>query len=256
MMDAVFHAILSYVGYDWAMRHYRTEQTGIHLDNTFSLICWNVHKEMGRTAFDHILELLVKQREPALILLQEAVLDQHTGERFAGYNVSAAVNINLNRRQFGVLTAAKAPMNEALGLKTKRREMHFATRKSLLITTHPFADGTELTAVNLHAINFVAAAAFVEEIDRLLETIRLRSGPMIVTGDFNTWSRKRLEYLQRFALAVGLETARFTNGHHIKHRFSKPLDHLYYRDLSLLNAEAVDTRNVSDHNPIIATFRH
>ncbi len=36
--------------------------------------------------------------------------------------------------------------------------------------------------------------------------------------------------------------------------FGKPLDHLYYRDLRLVRAEAPKT-DASDHNPIIASFR-
>lgn len=238
------------------MRHYRAEKTGTHLPDTFSLISWNVHKEMGRTAFNQTFRTLLQTKDPQLILLQEAVLDPHTQECFPDYNVSAAVNIDLRHRQYGVLTAAKTPIIETVGIKTNRREMHFATRKSLLITTHPFKTGTELTAVNLHAINFVSAAVFVEEIDRLVEALQLRSGPMIVTGDFNTWSRKRMDYLESFALAIDLKPAVFENEQHIKQRFSKPLDHLYYRGIEMLHAEAVDTGKVSDHNPIVATFKH
>ena len=226
------------------------------LPDTFSLLCWNVHKEMGKPAFTEAFETLLSQKRPELVLLQEAVLDRNTPALLPAYDFSVAVNIDLRQRQFGVLTAARCPILETTGLKTQRREMHFATRKSLLITTHPFADGTQLNAVNLHAINFVSAASFVQEIERLGETLRLREGPLIVTGDFNTWSRKRMEYLERFARAVGLTPAAFANGHHIKRRFSKPLDHLYFRGLELVGAEAVDTGKVSDHNPILATFRH
>lgn len=224
------------------------------LPNTFSLLCWNVHKEMGRPAFTAKFETLLHEVRPELILLQEAVLDRNTNILLPIHNFSVAVNIDLHRRQFGVLTASTASIGESVGLRTRRREMHIATRKSLLITTHPFEDGTELTAVNLHAINFVSAVFFVEEINRLVEMLRQRTGPMIVTGDFNTWSKKRIDYLESFARAIDLEPARLSNGHHVKHRFSKPLDHLYYRGLKLQKAEAIDTGKISDHNPIAATF--
>ncbi|WP_345990041.1 endonuclease/exonuclease/phosphatase family protein [Sulfurimonas sp. HSL1-2] len=237
------------------MRHYRSEAAGSPLPYTFSLLSWNVHKEMGRSPFDKTLQSLLATGSPELILFQEAVLDAHTSDHFPGYNVSAAINIDLRHRQYGVLTAARCPIHDTVGLKTNRREMHIATRKSMLITTHPFEDGSELTAVNLHAINFVSAAVFVEEIERLRVALLQRTGALIVTGDFNTWSRKRMEYLEHFAAAVGLLPAAYLNGHHIKQRFSKPLDHLYYRDVTLLAAEAVDTGRVSDHNPILATFK-
>jgi len=238
------------------MQHHRLQLPSTPLPDTFSLLCWNVHKEMGRVAFTEKFRSLLQGKKPELILLQEAVLDRRTQEYLPSYNYSVAVNIDLRRKQYGVLTAARCSIIETVGLKTYRREMHFATKKSLLLTTHPFADGTQLTAVNLHAINFVSSAFFVEEIDRLTEALRTRTGPMIVTGDFNTWSKKRIEHLDHFARTIGLEPARFTNSHHIKQRFSKPLDHLYYRGLELTEAEVIDTGKVSDHNPIVATFRH
>jgi endonuclease/exonuclease/phosphatase (EEP) superfamily protein YafD len=237
------------------MRHYKSEMTAAHLPDTFSLLSWNIHKEMGRSTFNQTFKALLNAKSPELVLLQEAVLDQHTTQFFPGYNVSAAINIVLRHRQFGVLTAAKSPINDTIGIKTNRREMHIATRKSLLVTTHPFADGSELTVVNLHAINFVSAAVFVEEIGRLTEMLRLRSGPLIVTGDFNTWSAKRMAYLEHFALAIELIPAALKNGHHVKRRFFKPLDHFYYRALVPIEAEAIDTGRVSDHNPITASFR-
>ena len=237
------------------MRHHRAGDAVSPLPDTFSLLCWNIHKEMGRIAFDTTLNGLLHTYDPKLVLLQEAVLDRHTSERLPGYDFSAAVNLSLRQKEYGVLTAAKCTIGETVGLKTSRRELLIATRKALMITTHPFSDGPALTAVNLHAINFVSAAVFFEEIERLAETLRERTGPMIVTGDFNTWSKKRLAHVEHFIRTIGLESAVFTNGHHIKHRFAKPLDHLFFRGLECLGAEAVDTGKVSDHNPIVAAFR-
>lgn len=226
-----------------------------HIETCFSLMCWNIHKEMGKSKFDQNLKYLIATHDPDFILLQEAVLDRNTEIHMHGYNFAAAVNIDLRRRQYGVLSAARTPFLSTIGIRSFHRELHIATRKSMLITSHPFKDGTAMTAVNIHAINFVSASIFVKEIERLMETLSGISGPLIVTGDFNTWSRKRLDYLESFATAIGLETAGIENRHHIKHRFSKPLDHLYYRGLELLSAEAIDTGNVSDHNPIFARFR-
>ncbi len=229
-------------------------QNASYVKEAFSLLCWNIHKEMGQHAFDARFGSLIAQWRPDFILLQEAVLDRRTAGYFEEFNFAAAINIGLRHRQFGVLTAARSPFLRTIGLKTNRKEMRFTTRKSLLITSHPFQDGTELTTVNIHAINFVSANIFIEEIERLVETLSGIDGAMIVTGDFNTWSSKRLEYLKNFAKMIGLEAAEFENHHHIKRRFSKPLDHLFYRGLKLQKAEAIDTGKVSDHNPIVATF--
>lgn len=224
------------------------------LKPTFSMLCWNVHKEMGHTRFDRHLQSLLAQELPDLLLFQEAVLDRHTATLIDGYNFACAINIDLRRKQYGVLSAARCAFVRTLGMKTLRRELRFATRKSVLISTHVFEDGVELTTVNLHAINFVSANIFVEEIDRLIETLSTIQGPMIVTGDFNTWSAKRLRYLESFAQIMCLKSAEIRDQHHIKRRFAKPLDHLYFRGLSLNEARAIDTGDISDHNPIVARF--
>lgn len=224
------------------------------LSSPITLLSWNTHKELGQKAFNDTFSALLQQYSPQLVLLQEAVLDRHTQHYFEGYDIATAVNIDLRQRQYGVLTASAGAIDASLELKTQNRELRFATKKSLLISSHSLADGRTLTAVNLHAINFVSANIFVEEINRLVETLRGRTGPMIVTGDFNTWNKKRMEYVDGFAMTINLSPAKIVNHHHIKRRFAKPLDHLYYRELTLARAEAVDTKRVSDHNPIIATF--
>jgi endonuclease/exonuclease/phosphatase (EEP) superfamily protein YafD len=52
-----------------------------------------------------------------------------------------------------------------------------------------------------------------------------------------------------------LQKAEITAPHHVKAVFSKPIDHIFYRGVTLIKAEAIDTKKVSDHNPIYATFK-
>ncbi len=237
------------------MRRFTAEETAERpLPKTFTLLCWNVHKEMGQPRFLETFGRLLERYAPELLLLQEAVLDAATVGRLEGYSFAVSVNIGMKKRSYGVLTAGRCRFDDIVGIKTLRREMHVTTRKSLLITTHPFADGETLTVVNLHAINFVSAAVFAEETERLREKIASVEGPLVVTGDFNTWSGKRMHHLERFAAAVGLKKAALEDDHHVKRLFSKPLDHLFYRGLKLTMARAVDTGRVSDHNPIVAAF--
>lgn len=224
------------------------------LPRTFGLLCWNVHKEMGRNRFDRMLHALQEHHRPELVLLQEAVIGPQTPDLLPHYAFASAVNIGMRRKDYGVLTAVRSVISEAIALKTYHRELRMTTRKSLLITSHPVEEASKLTVVNLHAINFVPAALFSKEIERLLQQLHGIDGPLIVAGDFNTWNRKRLAYLNAFATAADLTAAKLENAHHVKKRFAKPLDHLFYRELKLLEASAIDTGDVSDHNPILARF--
>jgi endonuclease/exonuclease/phosphatase (EEP) superfamily protein YafD len=90
--------------------------------------------------------------------------------------------------------------------------------------------------------------------DRLLITLNDIRGPLIVAGDFNTWSDKRLIHLDSFAKNMGLKIATLQDDKYIKKLFFKPLDHIYYRELELLEAVVIDTKKISDHNPIYASF--
>jgi len=230
-----------------------TEKNPLH--NTFSLLSWNVHKEMGEMMFDQTFHSLQQHYKPNLILLQEAVLDSSTSKQFPNHQYDSAINISMKNKSFGVLTAGQCAFSELLALQTIHRELHLATKKTLLITSHPLEDGRKLTLVNLHAINFVPTSIFIKEIDRLRLELNNIKGSLIVAGDFNTWNSQRLMYIKHFAISMGLKEAKLHNAHHVKHLFSKPLDHLYYRELELIEAQAIDTKKISDHNPIYASFR-
>ncbi len=220
------------------------------LGSRFSLLCWNVHKEMGTPAFDRTFCALRRRYDPDLWLLQEAPFTPYAPHCLETYDYALAFNL----KRHGVLSAARCRFETAEAVRTRRRELRIATRKSFLITRHRLQNGAMLTAVNLHAINFVSAAVFADEILRLYERLRTVEGPLIVAGDFNTWSTKRLRSLDEFAAHLSLKQAAVHDAHHIKRMLFKPLDHLFYRGLTLLDARAVDTQQVSDHNPLIASF--
>ena len=63
-----------------------------------------------------------------------------------------------------------------------------------------------------------------------------------------------MKALEGFKEALSLQKALIQEEHHVKHIFSKPIDHIFYRELRLIKAEAIDTKKVSDHNPLYAVF--
>lgn len=62
-----------------------------------------------------------------------------------------------------------------------------------------------------------------------------------------------MDVVTQFAKSLGLVDVQLGKDQRIK-VFGKPLDHLYYRELQLVKAEAPLT-DASDHNPIIAQFK-
>ena len=137
---------------------------------------------------------------------------------------------------------------------THQKEFLISTRKSTLLTSHSFSNGEVLHLLNMHGINFVSSKVFEKELEKIKLVLTTYTGAMIVSGDFNNWSKKRIKALEEFQTELSLQKAEIEGGHHIKHVFAKPIDHIFYRDLKLIKAEAIDTKNISDHNPIHATF--
>lgn len=73
-----------------------------------------------------------------------------------------------------------------------------------------------------------------------------------MAGDFNAWSRQRINALYTFSREMGLEEVNFTDDHRRK-AFGRPLDFVFYRGMSLLQASILVTR-ASDHNPLLVEF--
>lgn len=224
------------------------------LSKVFSLLVWNIHKENQQLPFQKKLAELLTQNPSDFVLFQEVKYPKTAPCGFESYSYAIASNIETSKNVFGVLTAAKVSFEKINTNITTQREMGLATRKSLLITQHRLSSDEILHMVNLHAINFVSLKSFTLEMEKIKRELLQYSGPMIIGGDFNNWSTKRVKVLEAFQKKLSLEKADVDEYHHIKHIFSKPLDHIFYRGVKLLKAEAIDTKRISDHNPIFATF--
>jgi len=227
---------------------------GQPLSESFGLLCWNVHKETLDQAFEPYLHHLLHICPSDLILLQETKTSLHNPLKLPGFSHTMAANIQTRRHLYGVLTAANASFESAENLLTQSREIHLTTYKSMLISSHKLADYTTLMLINIHAINFVPSQWFLKELHTLKVLLQKHSGAMIIAGDFNCWSQTRTTFLEQFCSELGLKKAALRNAHHIKQVFHRPLDHIFYRGLTLIKAKALDSGKLSDHNPLYARF--
>lgn len=217
------------------------------------VLCWNTQKLTLTPRFHLCLAGLMARFPTNLLLLQEAKLALN--ERLLeGWSYAVSPNIQTPAHLFGVLTAGRCAFDGIQPLLSRSRELRFATHKSQILTRHPLGGNTELLVANIHAINFVPHGRFHGEMEQLKRELLRHRGPLIVAGDFNVWSRQRWRYLLEFCRAMGLRQAVMADGHYIKHYLRQPLDFIFYRELQLRSATAIDTDVVSDHNPIYARF--
>jgi len=239
------------------------------IPDTFSLLSWNIEK--GADA-DWIADLAQIAAAEHVLLIQEAALDPETQalplpRDFTSRQYFAA-GYRQGNIQTGVLTASPWVASHHCALTAW--EPWLGTPKATSVTRYDLdrgqvtgnsgrreARGTKpnpLMVVNLHAVNFaVGLEAYIEQFVAIGEVIMTHEGPLILAGDFNTWSEDRQEWLAGFMARHQLEAVTFSPDHRTT-VFSRPIDHIYTRGLAVIDASIV-TVDSSDHNPLLMTVR-
>ena len=224
------------------------------LEKRFSLLCWNIHKENTLPLFQSKLHELQHTHPSDFLLFQEYKMPKYQPHDLKGHSFAMAANIETKSYIYGLLTASSFGFNTKYTELTHQKEFLVSTKKSVLLTSHSFSDGEDLHLLNIHGINFVSSKAFRKELEKIKSILSSCTGAMVVCGDFNNWSKKRINALEDFQKELSLHKAMIEEKHHIKQVFSKPIDHIFYKGIKLIKAEAIDTRKISDHNPIYAAF--
>lgn len=220
-------------------------------DGAFTVSVWNIYKQQ-RDNWQTELESFSQDSE--LVLLQEASLNQDLKAYLddSTWKVRMANAFKFLNTPAGVMNLSSVNAKKTCAYLAM--EPWLRLPKSALLSEFALSDGNTLVVVNLHGVNFaVGLEEYQEQLDSLKSVLEKHSGPIILAGDFNTWRQARIEVVNSFAESLGLRDAHLTRDQRVK-IFGKPLDHLYYRDLQLMRAEAPKT-DASDHNPIIASFK-
>ncbi len=216
------------------------------LPRCFSLLVWNVHK-LPFSTLSHCVPL----NHSDILLLQEAHIPANRQD-VPLYPWVMSPNLRKKHGHMGVLSASRYAFKPLHQYLTHHQE-RWRTRKSALLTAHPLHTGAILWVLNIHMLLTVSRRALHTEFQRLDLLLQQHDGPLIVAGDFNTWSRTRLMLWRRWARHHHLHWPTPENAHLIKAHRNRPLDHLLYRGLRLMQLTA-QASDCSDHNPLLAQF--
>lgn len=221
----------------------------------FGLLCWNIQKQNLMLPFNRYLDELLERYNVDLVALQEVKINPNRTGLFEKFHFSFAPNIKFFDHVYGVLNGSRIREKETFSLLSAHRESILQTHKSAIFSYYPLYEGEILLLVNLHAINFSTTKVYHKEIETLFEKIRHHQGAMIVTGDFNSWNRKRMNVVLKLAGALHLQTIEMDQAHLIKSFMKYKLDHIFYRGLQLQEHTVIDIQHFSDHNALYARFR-
>jgi endonuclease/exonuclease/phosphatase (EEP) superfamily protein YafD len=218
----------------------------------FRVLTWNARKgldagwltDLASFGAAHDLLLIQEARlsDPLLLMLRERGLHWALAGAFRFRDVDT-----------GVLTATRARLDHACMLRAVEPLVRIP--KAVMVTRHPFAgSSTSLLVANVHAVNFTLGTSRLRaQLEAVAAILASHDGPVILAGDFNTWSTARRRAVEAIALRLGLRpVSPDPDG---RSRFlGEPVDQIYYRGLVPAVAMAVPVSS-SDHNPVIAIFR-
>lgn len=218
----------------------------------FSLLNWNVLKG-SRTNW--LSDFRRFSLDSDIVALQEAQLHEefHAGLKHSEMHWDLTTAFHYGDDETGVLTGSSVKPGALCSFRST--EPLIRIPKTTLITEYQIQGADKkLMLANIHMINFsLSTSEYNNQINKLYDILQHHDGPLIVSGDFNTWSDERMRIISRNMAELGLAAVEFNDDHRLT-VFGNPVDHVYFRGLETVhaNTEVVDS---SDHNPMMIKFR-
>jgi endonuclease/exonuclease/phosphatase (EEP) superfamily protein YafD len=218
---------------------------GLDTDN-IRLVNWNIKKKSIPNWRQDYARLTSGKD---LILIQEASLRADTIAdlpsvpywSFApGYRTSDAIT--------GVLTLSSVEPMTRCTFVTK--EPLLRTPKATSITQFGLKGRSDtLLVVNVHAVNFsFGLGSYKRQFEQIAAVLEDHKGPVILSGDLNTWREGRQDTVAALASTYNLDELAFPDDRRTL-VFGRPLDHIYVRGLSATTTQCAVVTS-SDHNPL------
>ena len=234
------------------------------LPATITVVNWNAQKGKHPN-FARDLKLLIDKERPDIVFLQEATSDLFEIGKMGGYFAEGWHYPWPNGVKIGVLTLSRIPPVRVQPVPTKYRELGITAPKVSLVSEYPLLNGDRLLTLNVHLLNFErwSVKKIRHQIEALKEIMANHSGPILITGDFNTWNQKRLELIREVTQDMKLkEVDQFPTGRRTGDVNSVfwngllgidkdiPIDRVYIRGFTPTKARVLAYQS-SDHSPIL-----
>ena len=187
--------------------------------------------------------------------IQEALLDQELDALLEqhGFNWTLNTAFYLNGEAAGVMNVASTSSVHSCGFKVDEPLIRIP-KAALVSYYHMDGSDEKLLVANIHGINFTfGVSSYRQQLDKLYDAIKHHDGPMIVAGDFNTWSDSRMDVVDELVKRLELSRLEYSVNNKT-HVFGNAIDHVFYRKLEPLSHH-VQQVSSSDHNPISVNFR-
>lgn len=219
---------------------------------SISVLNWNIHKNKADN-WSADFKLLADQQD--IVIIQEAYLNSTLLDALDQQNMRWSLNAAYYRDKIatGVLTASSVKPYYSCGFLVN--EPIIRVPKSALVNYFRM-QGVEqsLLVINVHGINFtLGTRAYKKQISMLKKIARLHDGPMLIAGDFNSWSDSRKTIINEILADLSLKSSRLESSNQTR-LFGRVVDRVFYRGLEPVFQESIPVTS-SDHNPTLMQFR-
>lgn len=220
------------------------------LPQDFYLLVWNIQK--GQTQNEWKRDFRQLNRNTHLALLQEAMIDGFVDAQLRHQphqNWSMSASFETKQGITGVATGVSSKIQSFNTLVSPVTEPIANTPKVTQVKMIQLESGENLLTLNTHAINFATQNAFEKHIESILPALKNHQGPILWAGDFNTWNKSRLIFLDRTLQTYNLNRVTLKQD---PRRLK--LDHIYLRGCQAAWVKVEDQVNTSDHYPLRANI--
>ena len=216
------------------------------------LLVWNTAKSRNES-FSHYMNSISGEFD--LILMQEAVFSTSAAQSILQFNGFEQCGVSgfgerLRDLDYGLLSLSRVSSIKHSFIQSQVAEPIVNTNKYTLLTYYPIDKSDKmLMVVNLHVVNFVRIEAYKHELNRSLQVLSGHLGPIILAGDFNTWSSARTHYLINTIKQFGLTQVSIASKHR-RSRWGTVVDYVFVKDLVVKKVNPMKMLSFSDHIPL------
>lgn len=214
------------------------------IPKVLKVLVWNYYKGSKDKDSEQLKTLL--WQEPIVGLFQELGHTPKNIDLSSYYVYHAPTWQKQNKFQTGLSIISSIPLKDSQNIHSECTEPFIQTPKAIQTA---YYEAWNLKIIQIHAINFVRNHCLKKQLIQLEGEINNHIGPLIVAGDFNTWSSSRYALLKDLLKRTSLKTPEYKTDHRVT-KMSFPLDHFFYKKLKLISCESFRVET-SDHNPIL-----
>ncbi len=242
------------------IKNYGQYTEGEFLDPShIKVLVWNMYKGANPSWQEDFLNLTDGKD---VLLLQEVYMNSRMSEVFSasdfGYHVATSfLNSKDNHYATGVASASKAKPSRVTFARSPDREPFVKTPKMISFSEYSLKDtDKKIVFISIHAINFVSARKLERQLSQIEEYLKAWKGHVVLGGDFNTWSKKKIKILRSLANRLGLDEVQFDPNHDGRMEvFGNKLDYIFTKGLSHHHARVYSEVLGSDHKALEVELR-